>query len=469
MRKPEPLTPETVPAPPTSVAQGRLIVREVASKGYDQSMAPRATSNSNSTEPTQVERLPVSKQKQLELKDQTNHFATKRANAKLLPTLLQQEREERRRSEKTGKKGKAKTAAADEKASRKHEALQRRKEEKQEVQRNYREQGKTFRVKNPERREAQKQRGKKGFAIRKVGAPPSEADIEARSPSLTADDATEQAKSSGKTLARLTEQLRLITGLKGSELETLRRWRQGKSLASLSTAPTGKGNSVIRTVKTTKHKAIKDPSRIPLKNPHNEPTISISPRSPHTAANTSLRLRRLSHRHPNGLSFIFPLISLSPSSSPPSPHPPSPQLRNPPTLDYFHAALRKIIKRTRLLTAQLSTYSPSTPVPISRHAVRVRAGSPPSRVPAGRRAATAAKRARLVGQRVNDRLFRLESKRTKAQGVRVRKHVSVGTVGGKRPMARVRVRRVVPEERKRLEDEVGDWLGGSRGTGGLGA
>jgi hypothetical protein len=51
----------------------------------------------------------------------------------------------------------------------------------------------------------------------------------------------------------------------------------------------------------------------------------------------------------------------------------------------------------------------------------------------------------------------------------VRKHVSVGTGRVKRSMGRVRVRRVVPEEReRRLEDEVGDWLSGGGRTGGLG-
>lgn len=405
--------------------------------------------------------------------DSRQHTTTQRTNMKVLPKLLQQEKDSQRRSNGVGKSARSKKRAAKERALMQKEALQKREEDRKGEQGKHRERRKAFREEDSERRGQQKQRKEQGFVVRRVGVASVNDVVETKSAVLTAEDATKRATLSGKILARLTEQLRLITGLRGSNLETLRRWNQGKSMDPRSATPYGKGEAVVRVVKARKEE-----------NDYNRATAYIPTiRGSKPTSNAPLQRRKASHRHPEGLAFVMKSFQLAPSS------PSSPQPRKPHTLAQIHTALRKTIRQTQLLTAQASSLLPSAPVLITRHAARVKARSPLSRIPVGKKAATPAHRSlrrdrpHLVAQRIAQQtalsqrarvLERREPKSTRSktryggnQGV-VRKYVG-GTRGSVKKGAsreRVKIRKTASAGPERLVDEVGDWLGGGSGGGG---
>ena len=308
--------------------------------------------------------------------DNVKQSTNQKFDAKLSPQLLQQQANESQHDEtETQKHAKENKKPEGKVTSIKEEMLQQRKEAKREKKKAYRERRETFRENNPEHLELQKLRKRQGFAVRRVAAgPPSDA-AEAGKAKLTVEDIGEKARMSGKILARLTEQLRLVTRLKGSELEglTRRRAKNGtKRLASTTPPSGGRQKGVVRTV-TPKAQDVEEIGSDEGKlSPYTSYTLGTADLQAPEATDRQRRIA--SHRSPSGLDFVMRSIPLSPVS--PSPHSPPPRPRDFQSfLTHLQGGLRVIAKRTRLLHAQLSASLPTTPdpIPVHKHAARIAA------------------------------------------------------------------------------------------------
>lgn len=422
---------EPKPTSPKSEAPKRPLVRRTVSKEHDRSIARKVVVNTDSTEKT--------------------------------PSKSQRKKPavENQKQEKQAQK-------ADERVPLIHkEMLQQHKSTGQEIQNAYRQRRNLSR----EGKQAQKEtREGAGFTVRRVAITQlSSADTGTRDVRLTAEVIGERARLSGKVLARLTEQLRLVTGLKGSELEGLRRW---KTRDKAQAASVNKTKSLVRTVKLGS-KAERDSSRrITWEPPSHTKTTR------HSLHATDLQQRIRQHRSPEGLDFIMQSIplDLNTSTTPPEPRP---HYTHP--LGKIFARVRNIITQTSLLTARLSTHLPNTPlpVPISKHAAKPLSVPRAARNTArARRAARSTRstphrrlRAALVNRPLSEKIrygdgAALAAHNRRQLRVRVVRHVYRGRrerVRVRRLGGRVMRRRERERERERrrgLEDEVGEWLGG---------
>src|SRR5690242_11023723 len=146
--------------------------------------------------------------------------------------------------------------------------------------------------------------------VKKVASRPSAASNKAQAHhrALPTDDIIEQVRQSGKLLARMTEQLRLLTGLKGTQLEELRRWRELNKTKRLTRSSPGNTKSLVRTIKVEQHT---------------------------------------------------------------SPHPPFHRLVKPSRLPPISHLANRISKRLQLTSSLLSALSPTAPVFLRKHSARI--------------------------------------------------------------------------------------------------
>ncbi|KZM20866.1 hypothetical protein ST47_g8017 [Ascochyta rabiei] len=303
---------------------------------------------------------------------------------------------------------------------------------------------------------------KKGghLTIRRVlAAAPSHADTKTDKAKPSADEVVERTRVSGKILARLTEQLKLITGLKGSDLDALGRWRQRSKTRSTSTPAlrSHRRRNLVRRVSPrakdgqTPGLTLSASDSQPAPTPGPSATSNLTPRQRITAA----------HRSPHGLDFTMRSIPLFTHAARPST---TADLAH--ALGTVHARLRAIIHRTRLLNLRLSTLLPGTPTPITKHASKPlgpQRPTPRSLYPQSRHATRRGTRAvRKIATRPLALKMRPDGARaplaaeTRRRGggrMRVKKFETVG----------LRVRRLRRESKRVLEDEVAEWLGGGGG------
>ncbi|KAF2628414.1 hypothetical protein BU25DRAFT_457743 [Macroventuria anomochaeta] len=363
----------------------RPLIRKTIPNEPDRPTLSNNDTNIPNPKNSRKESPPGSKPKEDARKGQADHVKHRihlRHSSRLLSKLLHPQAESSQRHDK--KEPQHETKEAVKKAEKRvekstltqNEKPQLIKDKKKEETKTLKERRKSFRENNPERLKLQKLRTSQGFAVRRVGAgPPFNADTEAKVVHLTADDAGERARLSGKILARLTEQLRLVTGLKGSEPERLRRWRvrnEKKRLVPTIALVGGRERGVVRTVES-KAQDIDRVGNVKSKLSPNT-SYTLTPADLLATHMTNLHRRRASHRSPSGLDFVMRSIRLDPVSPQTQSH--SPPLRNFQWfLSHLHGGLGVITKRTRLLSAQLSRYLRDPTIRISRRAAGMPARS----------------------------------------------------------------------------------------------
>lgn len=300
---------------------------------------------------------------------------------------------------------------------------------------------------------------------------------------LTMTEIDERSKQSGKILARLTEQLKLLTGLKGSRLEGLQRWRElnkNKRLARASASAQGSTQPLVRAVKSQTRPLPSESSKLDFN--------GLLPRLASAVRESRQRIAVLRAQLPSYLSpahtpAVPPAARLAPTGSEAAiPQATTPQPLN--SMSTISLRANRITKRLALLAAQTSAILPNTPVLLRKHSARIKPRSRLSRQPdkivGPSRPELEGSSPQLLERQIQRRtapLLRLQSRRARLVGrryrltprrVRIRRLESLGRMWRRTMVSRPRIRKRSVTRRKDkggLVDEVEGWLGVVTGGG----
>lgn len=249
---------------------------------------------------------------------------------------------------------------------------------------------------------------------------------------MSTEAVAEQMRVSGKELARLTDQVALVTGL---NIAAFRRDVAKRSKTRSVPSRSSKKKSVIRTV---------------------------TPTTKHGESIVRTVMSTYEHRSREGLSFTMRSIQLDLPISDPQPIPPQ-QIASPPNPSSVYQSrnrLRGIIRHIHRLSVELSNIIPTPPpVSITKHAVAPPA--PQRRYQSARSRHTYARRNR---QPTRQRRVSVLSNRSSRTDKSRCDNVS-GRKGIVRQVLSVKQASGEAEPMETLQDEVASWMGGGGGTG----